>query len=912
MILFFRLFCISILSCFSLFANKQEEQFSLKIYPLLKEKCFGCHGNDPKKIKGDLDMRNMKGILTGGETGEPALVKGDAENSLIYQSIQWLDEDLEMPPKENDRLNETQVALIKNWINDGALWLNDSQRAIYIEKGKNKLVTADGVIVHTSGGLDDSWTYRRYQPEDLWAYQPLRKSKYYSSDATMIDKHVVSSLKEKGFKPTTKADKLTLIKRVTFDLIGLPPTPSEIENFLNDSSDHAWEKVIDRLLASPHYGEKAAQKWFDVARYSDTSGFSSDWEKSNAWRYRDYVIRSFNNDIPIKQFFIEQIAGDELKEPTKDSKIATGFLRMGPYATAMIPKEESRQQFLDDVTNSVGETFMATPLKCCKCHDHKFDPIPTKDYYSIQAVFAATHPGELKLDYSKTENINRFEEGKINIEKLLADAKAEVKRINTIEEKAARKWMKDKGLDYKPRSKLVNEPEDKKPPRFIGLSIQEQGYRKVREQDVRQYGRMLERYQPMIQSVYSGNYHVIDEKKLRPPKNIMSAAMQSAPKSYILNGGAVGSNGQEVKPGVLSSIKMKGNFKIENGLKGRRLSFAKWLANDKNSLVLRTYVNRIWQNHFGRGIAANPNNFGKTGTKPSHPDLLNDLSVFFKDHSWSTKQLHKLILMSETYQMKSTHENIKDILEADPNNELLGYLNVRRLSSEELRDGIISMTGELNPEMGGLPIFPEINLEVALQPRMLQFSLAPAYQPSVTPKERHRRSIYAYHFRGMPDPLMSVFNKPNADDSCERRDSSSVTPQVYSLMNSDYMYDRSIAFAVRLEKESKTLKNQINQAYHLCYGRKPTQQELSMCIKHVQSKIAYHKKHVPEKKIYPAQVKRSLIEEFSGKSFSYIEKLNHFKNIVSDVKSWDVSEKTRSLADLCMVLMNSNEFIYIY
>ena len=889
-------------------AREAEKFFSLKVYPLIKDKCYGCHGEKPEKLKGDFDVRSLEAILRGGESGKPGLVKGYAEKSLLFKSILWIDEDLEMPPKENDRLTKEQIALIRKWIDDGAVWVAESERKKYLNQEKHKTETADGLLVKTSGGLDESWTYRRYKKDDIWAYQPLKQSTV-PVDKNPVDFFIHKKLLENNIKPASKADRRTLIRRVTYGMTGLPPSHEEIQRFVNDVSDNAWEKVVDRLLASKHYGEQWGQHWLDVARYSDTSGFANDWEKSNAWRYRDYVIRSLNNDKAINQFFIEQIAGDELKPGDAEMTVATGFLRMGPHGTAMVPDPESRQQYLDDITNSVGETFLATPLKCASCHDHKFDPIPTKDYYSIQAVFATTHPGEMPAKFLKQENREGFQESRKVIQMRLKEARLDVNAFKKKEELAARKWMKDRGLEYKSRMELINAPEDKKPPRFIGLTIPDQGLLKVREQDVRMYTRMLERYEAMAQSVYSGGYHVVNEKKLRPPKNLKKLKM---PETHILAGGSLGAKGSKVSSGVLSAVSTTTSYKMEDGMAGRRLAFAKWLTADENSLVIRTFVNRIWQGHFGKGIAANPNNFGKTGAKPSHPELLDSLSVYFRDNNWSAKKLHKLILMSETYQIKSTHSELEKVKQQDPNNKLLAYFNIRRLSSEEFRDTILETTGELRRKIGGLPIFPEINMEVATQPRILQFSLAPVYQPSRTRAERHRRSIYIYHFRGMPDPFMSVFNKPNANDSCERRDSSSVTPQVFTLFNSENSYDRSIAFALRLQEERRSLDAQVKLAFQLAYGRQADQQELKISLSHVKSKVAYHKQNLPVKNEYPKSIQRSHVEEMSGISFDYTERLDIYENFESDIKMWEVSAETRALADLCLILINSNEFAYIY
>ena len=899
-----------------------ERQFTLKVLPLLKSKCFACHGENSKDVRGKYDIRSRAAAIKGGESGDAAIVPGQAEKSPLYLAVQW--KGLEMPPKKNDRLNAKQVALIRRWIDSGAVWPDKARQRNILLAERARPVTQDGVLVKTSGGLSEEWTYRRYKPANLWAFRPVhdRPVPKIAGALHPVDAFIRKRLEKVGLKSASPAGKLTLLRRATFDLHGLPPTPQQIEKFLNDDSPDAWKKLIDRLLNSSAYGEKWGQHWLDVTRYADTSGFSNDWERSNAWRYRDYVIRSFNDDKPYDRFVLEQIAGDELRPGDPEMLIAVSYLRMGPWEhTPMLPESVSRQQFLDDVTNAIGQTFLSLPLRCAKCHDHKFDPIPTRDYYRIYAALATTQPVERSAAFLKVENRRGFTKGRKRLQKLLQWANADMARITAKEQKAGREWAKKRGIPYIPRTYQNNNvPEDKKPPRHIGLSYEEQGFYKVRRQDARIWSRRLERYRPMAQTVYSGGFVRQNSIQLRmPSKPNDKKRAKKLPKSHIYRGGDVYAHLDAVTPGVLSitpnppgGADHRDPWKLPTDMSGRRLALAKWIANPRNPLTARSIVNRVWQYHYGTAIAANPNNFGNTGSKPTHPELLDWLAARFVKNGWSIKNLHRLIMTSQTYQQSSRHPQLETIRKVDPAEKLLARFRPRRLTAEELRDSMLAVTGELNRDIGGLPVFPEINQEVALAPRMLQSSLAPAYQPSRTPAERNRRSIYVYRCRGLADPLSDVFNKPSSDDSCERRDSSSVTPQVFALLNSDSVTRRSLAFALRLKRERRTSSEQIARAFELTYGRLPTQRERDTLGPYLKKMVTYHRQHAPKSKQFPTKITRSVVEEMSGLAFNYEERLDIYEDYVPDPQPWKVSAETRALADVCLVLFNANEFLFVY
>jgi hypothetical protein len=346
-------------------------------------------------------------------------------------------------------------------------------------------------------------------------------------------------------------------------------------------------------------------------------------------------------------------------------------------------------------------------------------------------------------------------------------------------------------------------------------------------------------------------------------------------------------------------------------------------VNPANPLAARSIVNRIWQHHFGRGIAGNPNNFGAKGARPTHPELLDYLAADFVENGWKMKRTHRLLMTSATYRQSSQHSEVEKLRVDDPNNELLAYFRPRRLTAEELRDAMLFVTGELNGTAGGLPVMPEINMEVALQPRMIQFSLAPAYQPSPTPAQRNRRTIYAYRVRGQSDPFLELFNQPNPNTSCEARDVAAVTPQALTLLNSDVMTDRSIAFALRLQQESDgkvkdgrvkpkdELAFHIRRAFKLALGRDPTSAEQTRMLAYVSDMRRYHKSVEVARVKFPTEITRSLVEEFSGKVFDYTEILPVFERYVADKKAADVPAETRALADMCLLLLNANEFVYL-
>jgi mono/diheme cytochrome c family protein len=892
--------------------------FATKIGPLLAEKCLACHGGKPTDIKSAFDLRTRDSALRGGESGEPAIVPGKPEKSLLYQAVQW--DGLEMPPKKNDRLTRDEIELIRQWIEAGAPWSEPASPSFNRDPtasappANSKWTNADGVLIHTSGGLSPEWTSRRYKPENIWAYQPIKRSIVPKRviDATRVQNPIDAFIQARLAKSEIKqladpADARTFIRRATFDLLGLPPTAEEVKSFLADKSSGARQRLIDRLLADPRYGEQQARHWLDVVRYADTSGFSNDVERPNAWRYRDYVIRSFNADKPYDRFITEQLAGDELDPNNPEMLIAVGFLRMGPWEhTQMTVAAVTRQQFLDDVTHNTGAALLGQGLRCASCHDHKFDPVPTRDYYRLQAVFAPVQFAERPVPFLPSENVAGFSEARKRVESRIDVNDAALRTLRQKSAAARAAFLKERGVN-----KIEDLPPEKRPPggnfgNEFGLNKTELSLHKMYEKHRLYLDRELERFEPNALSLYDGTNN--DYSSIRP---VYSAAIDHSaivPAVNILAGGSIESPLDAVTPGVLSAI--AGKATVPNTTDGRRLALARWIASPNNTLTARVIVNRIWQQHFGRGIVATPNNFGSMGAKPTHPELLDWLAMWFIDHNWSIKELHRLIMLSSTYQQASDHPNREKLDAIDPSDALLAYFPPRRLAAEEIRDSLLAITGELNPEMGGPGVFPEINWEAAFQPRHVMGTLAPAYIPSRTPHERNRRTIYAFRTRTLPDPLLEVFNRPGCDISCERRDETTVAPQAFALLNSEFVQHRALTFAAALAKEYPTLDKQLSTAFLRTFGRQPTADEFVACHKHFDESSARHRAETLTFIDLPKTLQREVIEELTGEMIRWDEPLP-LADYQRDLMPWQVTPDVRALADICLVLFNSNEFVYV-
>lgn len=948
-------------------ANDAEQLFVRRILPLLNDKCFACHGKD--KVEGGLDLRSRQSILKGGDSGESAIIETMPQLSGMILAVTRSNPNWPaMPPKESEQLSKEQIDWLSDWIKAGAPWPDESRTREITRLNEPKWLREDGIAVETSGGLTTQWTNRKYKPESLWAYQPVTKPKVdstltISNSCNPIDFLIEKQL-PKGVTVAEDTDARTFIRRATFDLTGLPPTPEDVETFVaachstkttaGDSNlslstpeaTQAIASLIDRLLASPHYGERMAQHWLDVTRYADSSGLANDYERGNAWRYRDYVIRAFNDDKPYDQFVREQIAGDEIDPQDPEKIIATGFLRMGPWElTGMEVEKVARQRFLDDVVNSVGETFLAHPLQCARCHDHKFDPIPTRDYYSIQAVFATTQLAERSAEFLPTENTTGFGERKY-LELIREDHERTLRNIDDTLLKNAQQWFVENGKSPQTWNEAVDKAKEKSlsdhnkrpsrlsysdvfasarksllakgisendfPPKLVGLTPNEFGLERVARKGLERLKWEFDRYEPYALAVYSGRtreYKTIFAP-IRMPENRFTQG--EIEPSCIRIGGDPFASGEPVQPGVLSILKDVRKATIPVEIEGRRKAFAQWVADANNPLTTRTIVNRIWLWHFNQPLAGNPNNFGSTGKKPTHPELLDYLAVTFVEKGWSFKSLHRLIMTSAAYRRKATHDNTQGIQDQDLLNVSYAVFKPRRLSGEELRDAILSVSGELNPTLGGIPNRPQINSEVASQPRQVMGTFAAAWTPNPRPEQRHRRSIYALKLRGLIDPMMEVFNSPAPDFSCESRESNTISPQVFALFNSSSSQARSLAIAARVLNETNSEEATIKRCISLVFGRPAKPQEIALCIAHWRHMREVQKQITPTPTKPATEIVREAVEENTGERFTFSEKLYSNTDFIPDLQPSDCDPNTRALADVCLSLINTNEFAYVY
>ncbi len=910
--------------------SEGEKIFALVVAPTLDSKCAACHGRNPDEIESGFVITTREQTVRGGDSGEAALVPEKPEDSWIYKSSTRKHDQLQMPPKENDRLDEEQLAALKKWIELGAPWPDEKK----IEAIRGEFAT--GITVATSGGLDSNWDDRRYAPKTLWAYQPLKVELPAPTDLpanNKVDLFTNAKLIELGVRPAQRASRLDLIRRLYLDLTGLPPTPEAVAKFVSNpaSEQQAWEQLVDQVLASPHFGEQAATNWLDVVRYADSAGFSNDYQRPNAWRYRDYVTRCFNEDRPIDQFIREQIAGDEIDENNPELLIATGMLRMGPWEhTGMSVAKVTRQQYLDDITDLVGQAFLAHPLQCARCHDHKFDPIPTRDYYRIQAVFATTQFADRPAAFLDSENQNNFEEQTAYLMERIGVFSKVKTEVSKRARKYAEKWYADRGLEYASRGEKLKKgiSQDEIAPKNVGFSPRDFGEDRIATKYVSRHNWELDRYKPIAFSVYSGpdaTRRAFNSRITMPGKRRGKSAQTS-----ILSGGDVFSPTIAVTPGTLSVLSgIVGLDASESSLvsettAGRRLDFADWLTDAKrNPLTPRVMANRIWQQHFGQGLVKTANNFGTASEPPSHPELLDYLANELVEADWSSKVLHRTILLSEAYCRTSRDvapTELQIITEKDPLGTSYAVFQSRRLSAEQVLDSVLTISGLLNHEVGGVPVRPNINPEVGAQPRQIMGSYAPIYQASPLPQDRNRRALYALRLRTLPDPMLEVFNKPSPDLSCELRDNSTVAPQGLTLFNSQFSYERALAFADRVLNETTDTTESDHQAKHvpatihrifqLAFGREAAPNELAVCLNHWEEMTNRHENIQLATYRPPTAQKRSLVSENTGALFEFTEPLEQHRDYIPESDPASSSPRVRGLAEVCLVILSSNELLY--
>ena len=855
-------------------ASPGEDLYLSTVQPALQQQCLGCHG-EANTFAG-LDLRTRDAALQGGTRG-PAIVSGDPAASLLVRAIDHIG-DLQMPPGGAEkRLPDEVRQAFREWIAEGAPFANAAAAT--------------------------SWDF---EEADLWALRPVQRGEppvdasFAGRVRTPVDSFVLAKLAEKGLEAGPRADKLTLIRRLTFDLTGLPPTPEEVDDYLADESAGAYKNLVERLLDSPRYGERWGRHWLDVTRYADTAGYSNDFELPSAWRYRDYVIRSFNRDKPYDRFVREQIAGDELYPDDSEAIIATGFLRTGPWEhTGMAVAAVTRQLFLDDVTHHVGQSFLGLTLGCARCHDHKFDPVPTKDYYRMQAVFARTAFARRPLAFLPAEATAGFDDGRRPFDSRLAELE---RRMHDLHEAARARLAEKEGAEAAAAapSSVLQRNMDKEEAELLKLLRKRVTMHKLSKL----------RFEPLAMTVTNGLVPEWDTVASR--NSYMQPADYEGARTFVLVGGDIQAPAAEVGPGVLEAVERYAGLPppdFPEGAAGRRSALAKWIADARNPLTARVMVNRIWQYHFGRGLAANANNFGKTGKKPTHPELLDWLAAFFVDQGWSVKAVHRVILYSEAYRRSGTHPDRERLDREDPENLYLARFAPRRLEAEALRDSMLAVAGELSDSVGGPGTYPQINADVARQPRHAMGTVRPVYEAEPTRRRRNRRSVYSFQQRSLIDPMVEVFNGANPDLTCERRESSTVPTQAFALLNAEQSREMALIMARRLASESPS--GLIDRAFRLAYGRPPTAEERGWTEEFLERMATLHADNPVPPRSLPDDVVHHITSELTGERFEFVQPA-YAGSYEHNPHPSEASPETRALADFALALFNSNEFVYVY
>jgi mono/diheme cytochrome c family protein len=819
-------------------ASSGPVTFTDHIRPIMERSCWNCHGEAAQLSQ--LDLRTRESAIEGGSKG-PAIVPGRADESRLYRLVAGLDGP--PMPMSGDPLSEAEVAAVRTWIDEGAHW--DAGGAT---------MAADALSVFEKSELPPG-------ARDYWAFQlPQQAAVPVSARFEHpVDRFLDRARTDAGVTVAPRADRLTRLRRASLDLTGLPPTPSQIDEFLADTERGAWERLIDRLLDSPHYGERWGRHWMDVARYADSTGFEQDYTRPNAWRYRDYVINAFNQDKPYSQFLREQIAGDELDHTTDETRIATGFLRAGPRVQFREKDNpERRHDYLDDVLATLGRGVLGMTIHCARCHDHKFDPILQKDYYSMQAAIF----GYVEVDWpllnsadtaayrAKNAEVDRQQEP-------LRDQIAEIEephrqrlRIELIKDRFPESVQR---AAFKPEAErtageqlLAAQVLSLNPPRrdvIEALSTQEAQRRSalVAEVDA------LEEQRPpepaMAEIVTDGDYRfapdgpgdeIIGCPECRIPPDEPGTFLHEeggpayeAPPSHFLIRGDPFSPGSEISPGFLS-VATYGDppttIPREDGrTSGRRLALAQWIASRDNPLTARVIVNRIWHHHFGRGIVRTLDNLGTMGDLPTHPELLDWLAVEFMDRGWSIKQMHRLLMTSEAYQTAAAFDDAANVA-TDPDNQLLWRYRGQRLEAEALRDSIMTVSGGIDLTVGGPPIFPYV------PPEILEASQGKGHwdnQPDGP--DVWRRSVYVYRRRSLGFPFFDTFDLPDQNLTSAARNVSTVAPQALTLMNNPFVLRQAELFADRLRSAAPNdLDQQIELAYRIALTRSPSVEEAAV------------------------------------------------------------------------------------
>ncbi|HWB07352.1 MAG TPA: DUF1549 and DUF1553 domain-containing protein [Verrucomicrobiales bacterium] len=662
-------------------------------------------------------------------------------------------------------------------------------------------------------------------PRTHWSFQPVRVAeppsvKIEAWVRTPVDRFILSKLEAKGLAPAPEASREQFIRRVTYGLTGLPPSPEEIDAYLKDQEPGAEERVVDRLLASPHYGERWARHWLDLVRYAETDGYEHDTVRPHAWRYRDYVIRSFNSDKPYDRFVREQIAGDELWPDDRDARVATAFALLGPDMTDSADQTQRRLNTLNDAVDTTAAAFLGLTLGCARCHDHKFEPLTQRDYYSFQSFFApAQFESELKVP---TEDEKKaYAAAQTEWEMKTAPAR---EKLAALEGPVRERLLAAKMAKLAPEVQEAHRtPKDKRTPQQEAVAQETASQVAVSEGEVK---KSLAPEQAGLLAKINAEIKAVPRPDPLPATMALRNPSGTPAAVHVLMRGDYTSPGGEVQPafpGVLANSNTPAAAAEAERVRAttaRRAALAEWIAGPDNTLTARVMVNRIWQHHFGRGLTRSSGDFGTQGTAPTHPELLDWLAHEFVTGGWSVKKIHRLIVLSSAYRQGSAPSAAA--LASDPDNSLFSRQNRVRLEGEAIRDSLLAVSGRLNSAMFGPGVLPPIPKAIT--------AVSKNWNTTPDKAEHLRRSIYIFVRRNLRFPFLEVFDAPDSNISCPERGRSTTAPQALSLLNSEETSASATAMAARLEREvpgegTEVTGQRIRLAFRLVLGRPPSQNE---------------------------------------------------------------------------------------
>ena len=794
--------------------------FEKQIRPILVNQCYQCHSSQAKKLAGGFRLDTRAGMLKGGASGEPAVVAGAPEKSLLIKAIRYTDPKLQMPM--GTQLPESVIRDFETWIKMGA---PDPREENTVAKNPEP--------------------YDFNEAKKFWSFQPLKNTnapaiKNQAWVKTPIDNFILAKLEEKRIAPASDADKRTLIRRATFDLTGLPPTPREIEVFVNDNAPNAFEKVVDRLLASPAYGERWGRHWLDLVRYADTAGCASDFPVPSAYKYRNYVIKAFNDDKPYDQFIREQLAGDLLPIKNTEEKVAEAERQEKITATGYVSisrrfgsRDTDDNLMIDDTIDNVGKAFLGLSVSCARCHDHKFDPLPTRDYYALYGIFKSTRfafPGtEI---YRRPHSLTPLVKGKVaeELEKYQNETRVLVLKVEALN--VERHYVKGRQNQQQAAPALLAQAAGK------GFETDQVGRvidpTKLGEEDHDDRNRIVGKAsQRSIAEIDSE----VDKVKLRlaeliePPKvkHAYAVSEGAAADSRIHRKGDNKNLGEFAPRGFLQIL---GGARLPEKHQGSgRRELAEWIADAKNPLTARVIVNRIWMQHFGKGLVQTPNDFGVRGLAPTHPELLDYLAAQFIADDWSFKKMHRRLMLSHVYQLSSDEERrgetnpqskLRNPQSEDATNGLLSRFNRRRLSAEEIRDAMLMVSGTLETNVNGPhPFPPEKDWRYTV------------HNPFVASYEHNGRGVYLMQQRIRAHPQLSIFDGADTNAATGERMLSTTPLQALFMMNDPFVHKQADQFAVRVGLAFADNAQRIDYAYRLAFGRKPTAAEVEKGLRYL-------------------------------------------------------------------------------